>query len=67
MLGVKSRMAHGGGDSFSIVFEDSNGEKGKGGSDDDGDDDCSEKGYESDEESVSEEQDAASSRLSDTG
>ena len=65
MLGLKSRLAQGGGDSFSIVFEDSNGEKEKGGCDDD--DECSEKGYESDEESVSEEKDAASSRLSDTG
>ena len=64
MLGLKSRLAQGGGDSFSIVFEDSNGEKAKGGCDDD---ECSEKGYESDEESVSEEKDAASSRLSDTG
>ena len=66
MLAVKSRG--GAGDSFSIVFEDSNGEKRKcDGDDDDDDDDCSGNGYESDGESESGDQDAVSSRLSDTG
>ena len=58
LLAVKSR--EGGGDSFSIVFEDS-----KKGDDDEEDDSCSGDGYESDGESESEGQDGAvSSRLS---
>ena len=62
LLAVKSMG--GGGDSFSIVFENS-----KEGEDDDEDDSCSGDGYESDGESESEAQDGAvSSRLSsDTG
>ena len=65
MLAVKSRG--GAGDSFSIVFEDSKGEKRKCDGDEDEDSDCSGNGYESDGESESGDQDAVSSRLSDTG